>query len=138
MATLPSAAGVLVPPGYALGDEYEYMGYTSQEMNEFAFTALTPGAYSITLTFGERVEYVDDVQVQPGATAMVDRQVDWETGFNETVTVYAASRRLERIVDAPAAVTSLSSETVRLEAASGQVPRASIRSMVKPVSTKFP
>jgi ribonucleoside-diphosphate reductase beta chain len=41
MATLPSAAGVLVPPGYALGDEYEYMGYTSQEMNEFAFTALT-------------------------------------------------------------------------------------------------
>jgi ribonucleoside-diphosphate reductase beta chain len=41
MATLPSAAGVLVPPGFALGDDYEYMGYTSQEMNEFAFTALT-------------------------------------------------------------------------------------------------
>ena len=35
------AAGVLVPPGYELGDEYEYMGYTSQEMNEFAFTALS-------------------------------------------------------------------------------------------------
>jgi ribonucleoside-diphosphate reductase beta chain len=41
MATLPSAAGVLVPPGYELGDEYEYMGYSSQEMNEFAFTALS-------------------------------------------------------------------------------------------------
>jgi len=41
MATLPSAAGVLVPPGYTLGDEYEYMGYSSQEMNEFAFTALS-------------------------------------------------------------------------------------------------
>jgi ribonucleoside-diphosphate reductase beta chain len=41
MATLPSAAGVLVPPGYSLGDEYEYMGYSSQEMNAFAFTALT-------------------------------------------------------------------------------------------------
>jgi ribonucleoside-diphosphate reductase beta chain len=39
--TLPSAAGVLVPPGYQLGDEYEYLGYTSQEMNEFAFTALS-------------------------------------------------------------------------------------------------
>ena len=36
-----TAAGVLVPPGYELGDEYEYMGYTSQEMNEFAFTALS-------------------------------------------------------------------------------------------------
>ena len=30
MATLPAAAGVLVPPGYELGDEYEYMGYSSQ------------------------------------------------------------------------------------------------------------
>lgn len=40
-ATLPSAAGVLVPPGYQLGDEYEYLGYSSQEMNEFAFTALS-------------------------------------------------------------------------------------------------
>jgi ribonucleoside-diphosphate reductase beta chain len=39
--TLPSAAGVLVPPGYELGDEYEYLGFSSQEMNEFAFTALS-------------------------------------------------------------------------------------------------
>jgi ribonucleoside-diphosphate reductase beta chain len=39
--TLPSAAGVLVPPGYQLGDDYEYLGYSSQAMNEFAFTALS-------------------------------------------------------------------------------------------------
>jgi ribonucleoside-diphosphate reductase beta chain len=39
--TLPAAAGVLVPPGYRLGEEYEYLGYSSQEMNEFAFTALS-------------------------------------------------------------------------------------------------
>ena len=41
MATLPAAAGVLVPPGYELGDDYEYMGYSSQELNAFAFTALS-------------------------------------------------------------------------------------------------
>jgi ribonucleoside-diphosphate reductase beta chain len=41
LATLPAAAGVLVPPGFELGDDYEYMGYTSAEMNEFAFTALS-------------------------------------------------------------------------------------------------
>jgi ribonucleoside-diphosphate reductase beta chain len=40
-ATLPSAAGVLVPPGYELGEEYTYMDASSQEMNEFAFTALS-------------------------------------------------------------------------------------------------
>jgi ribonucleoside-diphosphate reductase beta chain len=38
---LPVAAGVLVPPGYQLGDDYEFFGYTAQEQNEFAFTALT-------------------------------------------------------------------------------------------------
>jgi hypothetical protein len=31
----------LVPPGFELGEEYEYLGYTSAAMNEFAFTALS-------------------------------------------------------------------------------------------------
>jgi ribonucleoside-diphosphate reductase beta chain len=38
---LPIAAGVLVPKGYALGDEYEFFGYTSQEQAEFAYSALS-------------------------------------------------------------------------------------------------
>jgi ribonucleoside-diphosphate reductase beta chain len=38
---LPLAAGVLVPKGYAVGDEYEFFGYTSQEQAEFAYSALT-------------------------------------------------------------------------------------------------
>jgi ribonucleoside-diphosphate reductase beta chain len=38
---LPIAAGVLVPPGHQLGDEYEFFGYTSQQQSEFAFSALT-------------------------------------------------------------------------------------------------
>jgi ribonucleoside-diphosphate reductase beta chain len=41
MELLPIAAGVLVPPGYQLGDEYEFFGYTSQEQSEYAFTALS-------------------------------------------------------------------------------------------------
>ena len=39
--SLPAAAGVLVPPGYKLGDDYVYLGYSAAEMNEFAFTALS-------------------------------------------------------------------------------------------------
>jgi len=38
---LPIAAAVFVPPGMQLGDSYEILGYTSDEVNEFAFTALT-------------------------------------------------------------------------------------------------
>ncbi len=39
--TLPAAAGVLVPPQYQLGDDYEYLGFSSQQLNGFAFTALS-------------------------------------------------------------------------------------------------
>jgi len=38
---LPVAAGVFVPPGLQLGDSYEILGYTSDEVNAFAFTALS-------------------------------------------------------------------------------------------------
>jgi ribonucleoside-diphosphate reductase beta chain len=38
---LPIAAGVLVPKGYSLGDDYEFFGYTSQQQAEFAYSALS-------------------------------------------------------------------------------------------------
>jgi ribonucleoside-diphosphate reductase beta chain len=38
---LPLAAGVLVPKGYRVGDEYEFFGYTAQEQAEFAYSALS-------------------------------------------------------------------------------------------------
>ena len=38
---LPTAAGVLVPPGVDPQSEWELLGYTSQEINEFAFKSLS-------------------------------------------------------------------------------------------------
>jgi ribonucleoside-diphosphate reductase beta chain len=38
---LPLAAGVLVPKGYEVGDDYEFFGYTAQEQAEFAYSALS-------------------------------------------------------------------------------------------------
>jgi ribonucleoside-diphosphate reductase beta chain len=38
---LPVAASVFVPPGLQLGDDYEILGYSSDEVNQFAFTALS-------------------------------------------------------------------------------------------------
>ena len=38
---LPVAAGVLVPPGKQLGEEWELFGYTSREVNEYAFKSLS-------------------------------------------------------------------------------------------------
>ncbi len=41
MELLPVAAGVLVPPGFSLGDQYEILGIPSDEVNQYAFTALS-------------------------------------------------------------------------------------------------
>jgi ribonucleoside-diphosphate reductase beta chain len=38
---LPVAAGVFVPPGLQLGDSYEILGFTSDQVNAYAFTALS-------------------------------------------------------------------------------------------------
>ena len=38
---LPVAAGVLVPPGVKPGEDWELLGYSATEVNEFAFQALT-------------------------------------------------------------------------------------------------
>ena len=50
---LPLAAGVLVPPGYQLGDDYEFFGYSSQEQAEFAFSALSRRLKVIGVGLGE-------------------------------------------------------------------------------------
>jgi ribonucleoside-diphosphate reductase beta chain len=38
---IPVAAGVLLPPGTQLGEDWELFGYTSQEVNEYAFKSLS-------------------------------------------------------------------------------------------------
>jgi ribonucleoside-diphosphate reductase beta chain len=38
---LPLAAEVLVPPGRQLGEDWELLGYTAKEVNEFAFQSLS-------------------------------------------------------------------------------------------------
>lgn len=49
---LPVAAGVLVPPGLNLGDDYEILGISNEEVNEFAFTALSRRLKVIGVTLG--------------------------------------------------------------------------------------
>ena len=50
---LPLAAGVLVPPGYQLGDDYEFFGYSSAEQAGFAYSALSRRLKVIGVPLGE-------------------------------------------------------------------------------------
>ena len=87
----------------------------------YTLVGLPAGTYTVTLSLGERVSTVEGVAITPGQTTSLDHAVDWEVSFAETITVFSASRRRERVVEAPAAVTVIAEEQLEREAASGQL-----------------
>jgi iron complex outermembrane receptor protein len=95
----------------------------SQDDGSFRFDGVAPGRYSIDFVLGEHIAHADNVDVRPGETARIEQQLDWESGFAETVTVFAASRRLERIVEAPSAITHVALQDIQLAAPSAQLPK---------------
>lgn len=64
-----------------------------------------------------------NVSVAAGATTKLEQQVEWVAGIAESITVTSASREVERIVEAPAAVTSVSEEEIEQRASTGQLPK---------------
>jgi iron complex outermembrane receptor protein len=89
----------------------------------YDFRNVAPGTYTLTFTLNENVESVADVTVSGGEATRLDHSVAWNVSFAETLTVYSASRRQERIVDAPAAVTHITEEEVERQASHGQLPK---------------
>ncbi len=88
----------------------------------FAFRAVPAGDYTLSFSLGDNTDSAT-AAVAAGATARVDKTVDWDVSFAETITVYSASRRRERIVDAPASVTIVTEEEILRESNSGQLPK---------------
>jgi iron complex outermembrane receptor protein len=88
----------------------------------YSFHGVLPGRYSVTFTQGANSARTSDVVVENGTTTPVDLDVDWPISFPAAITVYAASRRTERIVDAPAAAASVGEAEIGREAAGGQLP----------------
>jgi hypothetical protein len=90
---------------------------------QFTFFGLPSGTYSITLTLGTNVTTIPNVQVAAGATVTLDETLDWEVRFTDTLIVRGASRRLERIIEAPAAAILVTETEIERKALSGQVPK---------------
>jgi iron complex outermembrane receptor protein len=82
-----------------------------------------PGTYSLQFVAGDQAASESNVVVTSGGTTRVDKKVDWNLSVAETITVYSASRRVERVVEAPAAVTVVAQEDIAAVAPSGQAPR---------------
>ena len=89
---------------------------------QFAFSGIPVGSYNLTYSLGEDTTS-KSVDVTAGDTTSADLSVDWDVTFADTITVFSASRRRERLVDAPAAVTVITEEQIDREAAHGQLPK---------------
>lgn len=87
----------------------------------YRFDGVPPGTYTIAYTMGDDATTEGGVTVTAGNDTTVDKSVDWDVSFAETITVFSASRRRERIVDAPAAITVVSEQEISRESATGQI-----------------
>jgi iron complex outermembrane receptor protein len=113
-ATLPNVSVVI--------NEISRAAITDAQ-GRFRFDAVPAGTYSLSFTSGDRTDVEEGVEVRAGETTRLDNALDWQVLFAETLVVTSASRRPERIVDAPAAVTVLGAQEIQSEVATGQVPK---------------
>jgi outer membrane receptor protein involved in Fe transport len=95
----------------------------SNEEGAFIVEQLPAGRYVVVFSLGERTVTRPEVTVGEAAITSVDETLDWDVRLTETVTVFSAGRRLERIVDAPGAITTVPRDAIALEASNGQIPR---------------
>ncbi|HET9300087.1 MAG TPA: TonB-dependent receptor, partial [Candidatus Polarisedimenticolaceae bacterium] len=89
---------------------------------QFVLAPVPPGTYAVTFSLGDQVHAEEGVVVAAGQTTRLDRSLDWRVSIAEAITVYGASRRQERLVEAPAAVTVVTEREIERVAATGQLP----------------
>jgi iron complex outermembrane receptor protein len=89
----------------------------------FAVSDVPAGTYTLIFTLGGNSVTNTGVEVTAGQTTAVEMKVDWDVAIAETVTVYSASRRVERIVEAPASVSVVNEDQIQRQASHGQAPK---------------
>jgi iron complex outermembrane receptor protein len=101
------------------------MGGTSSDLTgQFEIKGLEPGNYDLVVSLvGYQTRRVSGVSVREGESTTVRIElVETSVQLGE-VTVFGASRRQERITDAPTAVSVLDASDVKRKSVSGQVPK---------------
>lgn len=88
----------------------------------FFFERVPEGTHLLKLSLGEEVHVVTGIEVETREIAHVEVIVDWQPGFADEITV-AASRQVERTVDAPASVVALSGEALARRSGVGEIPQ---------------
>jgi outer membrane receptor for ferrienterochelin and colicins len=94
----------------------------TDDEGRFGFDALPTGSYTLRFSLGENV-HSEPVEIEVGQTTAVLSVADWQGSFADSIEVYSASLRRQRLVEAPAAVTVITAEQIAREGAHGQLPK---------------
>lgn len=86
----------------------------------YQFARLPRGPYTLLLSLGNYS--TTEPIVVTDVTATIESTVDWPLTFVETLVVSSASRQVESLADAPAAVTKLDASEIARQSASAQLP----------------
>lgn len=99
-------------------------GAATDEEGNYEIRGVAPGTYSLIVRLvGHQTRQIDDVTVSAGETVKRDiTLIDASVQVGD-ITVYGASKRTERLTEAPAAVSVLQPADIKLGAASGQLPQ---------------
>ncbi|MCZ6819393.1 MAG: TonB-dependent receptor [Calditrichaeota bacterium] len=89
----------------------------------FVIEDVAPGTHQIRISaVGYETVLLPDIVVKSGATTIVDVLLRLEDVTFDDILVFGASRRLERMAEAPAAVTRVSDLQLKQFSATGQIP----------------
>ena len=90
----------------------------------FEIRGLEPGTYTIVVSLvGHETRQITGLKVTAGDATTQDVSLGDASVQVGDITVYGASLRGEKVTDAPAAVSALSPEEIKLNSVSGQVPK---------------
>lgn len=95
----------------------------SDSQGQYVVSGVPRGTYRVSFALGEVFSTRAEVKVEDGEVTEHVETVNWEVSYAASITVQGASRRAERIVDAPAAITALSAQEVARQSSHGELPR---------------
>ncbi|MCB1043997.1 MAG: TonB-dependent receptor [Acidobacteria bacterium] len=119
-----AAPGVLVTINDAAGSG-SYMEFVVTDDNGDYFISRVPaGTYSVEFSATGLETFVEsDVTINAGSATVLDAVMVAPLNVMEVLTVTSASRRVERIVEAPAAVSVITGAELERATSHGQLPR---------------
>ena len=98
-------------------------GAATKENGEYEIKSVAPGNYTLIVRLVGYETQQTGVEVTAGGVAVHDAKLIDTSVLVGDVTVYGASKRAERITEAPAAISSIQPVDIRLNASHGQLPR---------------